>query len=376
MKIAFVTNHDWFFISHRLPIAEHALLEGDEVYLYAIDTGRRGELEKMGIHFMPIPLNPTGTNPLEDIQCILFLANQYKQKRFDIIHHITIKTSLLGCIAAKLSRQHNVINAISVLGYVFTDGRNGLLQKVTRFAMKVAFKSENFSFILQNPDDFESIRRMKFVPDEYVFLIKGSGVDLNVFCYTPQPNNKRLKILFPARILRDKGVIELIDAARLLRDKLRGHATFLLAGDCSSTNPTAIKEEELQDMLEDGYIEWVGFQNQMIPVYQNSDIVVLPSYREGLPKSLIEACAIGRPIVTTNVTGCRECVVDGYNGYLVKLKDVVSLAEGIMKLVNSVERRVSFGKASREMAERLFSIDGVVKKHFEIYNHVIRSNNS
>lgn len=367
MRIAFVTNHDWFFMSHRLPLAKHAIEEGHEVYLLAIDTGKRNELEQMGLHFIPIPLNPTGTNPLEDVRCVLTLARLYSSLKPDVIHHITIKTSLLGCIAAKLSRQRHVVNAISGLGYAFTDGRDGLMQKVAKTAMKFAFHSKYFSFILQNPDDFKSILNMDYVPKENVFLIKGSGVDLNEFCYTPMPNNDELEILLPARMLRDKGVIEFIDAAKLLREKLKGRARFILAGDCTSTNPTVLKEEDLRPLLEDGYIEWIGHQNQMKPIYQKSDIVVLPSYREGLPKSLIEACAIGRPIVTTDVTGCRECVENEVNGFLVKVKDSESLAEGILKLVENSELREKFGKASRELAERDFSIEKVVQQHFDIY---------
>ena len=370
MRIAFVTNHDWFFMSHRLPLAKHALVQGHEVYLLAIDTGKRGELEQMGIHFVPIPLNPTGTNPLEDIRSVLALSRLYKQLKPDVIHHITIKTTLLGCFAAKLSGQHHVVNAISGLGYAFTDGRNGLLQKVARIAMKMAFHSKFFSFILQNPEDFTSVKSMGYVPADNVYLIKGSGVDLNEFVFTPLPNNPVLEVLFPARILKDKGIMELIEAAGILREKVLGKAKFVLAGDCTSTNPTAMTEDELKPLLEEGYIEWVGFQKQMKPVYQRSDIVVLPSYREGLPKSLIEACAIGRPIVTCDVPGCRECVVDGVNGYLVTVKDPISLAEGILKLIESPELRAAFGEKGRGLAERDFSIKRVIQQHFDIYERV------
>lgn len=371
MRIAFVTNHDWFFMSHRLPLAIHALEQGHEVYLLAIDTGKRRELEQLGIHFVPIPLNPTGTNPFEDLHCVFTLARLYAQIKPDVIHHITIKTSLLGCFAAKLSRQRHVVNAISGLGYAFTDGRDGLMQKVAKIAMKFAFHSKGFSFILQNPDDFNTIKALGYVPESNLYLIKGSGVDLNEFCYTSQPNNSVLEILFPARMLRDKGIMELVEAAGLLRDKLKGKAKFVLAGDCNSTNPTALKENDLLPLLETGYIEWIGYQKEMKSVYQKSDIVVLPSYREGLPKSLIEACAIGRPIVTTNVTGCRECVNDGYNGFLVPAKQSEPLAEAIEKLVDDQSIRRTMGENSRKIAERDFSIENVVKKHFEIYQSLI-----
>lgn len=370
MKIVYVTNYDWFFISHRLPLAERALQEGHEVYLLSIDTGRRAELESKGIHFVPIPLDPTGTNPLEALRCSFFLARQYRKIKPDLVHHITIKVVLLGCIASKISRQKGVVNAISGMGYLFTDGRDGLLQKVVKLAMKFAFKSRNFSFILQNPDDFNAIKSMNYVPEDQVHLIKGSGIDLNDFMFTPQPENSVLEILFPARILRDKGVIELIEAANLLREKLKGKVKFILAGDCTCTNPTAISESELSRLLEDNYIEWVGYQSEMKSLYQKSDIVVLPSYREGLPKSLIEACAIGRPIVTCDVPGCRECVHNGENGFLVTVKDARALADAILKLVQSPVLRHEFGQASRKLAEREFSIAYVVDKHFDIYRGI------
>ena len=246
------------------------------------------------------------------------------------------------------------------------------MQKVAKIAMKFAFHSKGFSFILQNPDDFSSVKNTGYVPDKNLYLIKGSGVDLDEFNFTPQPNNSVQEILFPARMLRDKGIMELVETAGLLRDKLKGKAKFVLAGDCNSTNPTALKEKDLLPLLEAGYIEWIGYQKEMKPVYQKSDIVVLPSYREGLPKSLIEACAIGRPIVTTNVTGCRECVNDMYNGFLVPAKQSVPLAEAIEKLVDNQSLRKTMGENSRKIAERDFSIDNVVKKHFEIYQSLIK----
>lgn len=371
MKIVYVTNYDWFFISHRLPLAVKALREGHEVYLLSIDTGCRAELESMGIHFVSIPLDPTGTNPMEALRCTFFLARQYRRIKPDLIHHITIKVVLLGSLASKLSGRKGVVNAISGMGYLFTDGRDGLLQKVVKLAMWFAFKSRYFSFILQNPDDFNSIKSMNYVPENQVYLIKGSGIDLNDFMFTLQPENQVLQILFPARILRDKGVVELVEAAKLLRDKLKGKVIFVLAGDCTCTNPTAISETELSTLLEANYIVWVGYQSEMKSLYQKSDIVVLPSYREGLPKSLIEACAIGRPIVTCDVPGCRECVRNGENGYLVTVKDANSLAEAILKLVQSSVLRQEFGLASRKLAEREFSIEYVVEKHFEIYRGIV-----
>lgn len=368
MRIAIVTNHDWFFLSHRLPIALEALKRGHEVYLVAINTGKREEIEQMGINFVEIPMNPTGKNPLQELQTLLALRWVYKKIKPDVIHHVTMKASLLGCLAAKSLGIKAVVNAISGFGYAFTDGRGGLLQKAIRTEMDWAFKSKWFRFILQNPDDYELINSLHYVHESHLHLIKGSGVDLNRFAYSQASGQQPLKLLFPARILGDKGVHELVAAMNLLRDEWKGKIKLILAGDCNSTNPTTVKEDELKSVLEDGYIEWIGYKSDMAPVYTDSDIVVLPSYREGLPKSLIEACAIGRPIITTDVPGCRECVVEGYNGTMVPAKTVEPLAEAIKQFALDAEMRLRYGKNGREMAEKNFSIEYVVEEHLKIYN--------
>lgn len=359
-------------MSHRLPLALHAIERGDEVYLLTLDTGRKEELEQRGIHFIDIPFERSGSNPLHEFKCIEALRSAYKRIQPDVIHHITLKASLLGCFAAKLAHKKNVINAISGFGYMFTKGRKGIKQAVVNFLIHFAFRSDSFSFILQNPDDVRAVKEMKLVPDKNIFLIKGSGVDLNEFAYSEPQKHEKICCLFPARILRDKGVVEFIQAAMQLKNEYEGKAVFVLAGDCDEENPAVLHESELKEMLVPGYIEWVGYQKKMIPVYTSSDIVVLPSYREGLPKSLIEACAIGRPIVTTDAIGCRECVNDEVNGFLVPVIDSKSIASALRKLFDNEELRLQMGKKSRELAEEDFSIDSVIEKTFAIYKNYIK----
>ena len=371
-RLFFVTNVDWFFISHRLPLALDAIQQGYEVYLLSRDTGRKQFLQERGIRFIDIPFDRSGSNPLHELKCIFQLYTNYRKYSPDIIHHVTLKAALLGSVAAKLSGQHNVVNAISGLGYNFTNGRNGALQKLIRTLIRIAFRSKSFSFILQNPDDVGMIKDFDLVPSSHIFLIKGSGVDLNEFTFSRAFGKNLLKVLFPARILLDKGVMEFIDAAKLLQERFIGKVKFMLAGDCDKENLAVLGEEKLRSLLVDDYIEWIGYQAQMFPIYTDSDIVVLPSYREGLPKSLIEACAVGRPIVTTDVPGCRECVKSGYNGFLVPAKDAVSLAEAIEALVTDDEKRKIFGVNSRLLAEKDFSIDKVIQKTFNIYRSLYK----
>lgn len=368
MKIAFVVNVDWFFISHRLPLAKYALERGDEVFLLTADSGRKTELEVLGIRFVEIPFQRSGSNPFHEAKCIRKLKQAYTRIQPDVVHHITLKAALLGSIAAKLTGQKRVVNAISGFGYNFTDERKGVVPSIVKTMIRIAFKSTYFQFILQNPDDVATVKSLKLVPDENVNLIKGSGVDLKEYYYSPLIQKEKIEVLFPARILRDKGVVELIEAANILRGKYEGKVRFVLAGDCDEENPAVLHEDELKPMLIGGYIDWVGYQKKMVPLYQKCDIVALPSYREGLPKSLIEACAIGRPIVTTDTIGCKECVDEGINGFKIPIKSIEPMADVLKILIDDFALREKMGLASRKKAEEEFSIENVIYKTFAIYN--------
>ena len=362
-----VVNVDWFFLSHRLPIALAAKENGYEVTIVAADTGKRIEIESYGLNFIEVPFERSGTNPLHELKCIYLLRNLYLKHKPDVIHHVTLKASLLGSLAAKLSRMKHVINAISGFGYTFTDNRKGLLQSIVQRMIYYSFKSDTFRFILQNPDDVAMVHNLHLVPENHITLIKGSGVDLNQYKFSELPNDDVVSILFPARILEDKGVLELIDAAKSLKNRIQKNVVFILAGDCDNANLAVINETKLKSLIDGTYIKWIGYQKDMISVFEKSHIVILPSYREGLPKALIEAAAIGRPIITTNVPGCKECVIDNYNGLLVTVKDVKSLADAIMKLVDDKSLCEKYGRNSRNLAEKEFSLESVISKTLQVY---------
>lgn len=371
MKLVIVTNSDWFFLSHRLPIALAAIERGDKVWLLTKDTGRKDEIESKGINFINIPFERSGTNPFHEMKCVYLLWKAYRRIKPDVIHHVTIKSVLLGSLAARMACFSHVVNAISGMGYVFTAGRRGILQTLMKNVMCFVLKKNSYAFILQNPDDQDFIRRMHLVPDSQVFLIKGSGVNLTEYAYVPPIQKEKLQVLFPARILKDKGVLEFISAAHNLRSLYEDRVLFILAGNCDVENPSVLKESDLSKMLVPGYLEWIGFQKKMKDIYANSDIVCLPSYREGLPKSLIEACAVGRPIVTTDVPGCKECVINKFNGILVPPKQVLPIEEALKSLLNNSVLRLEYGKNSRALAEKNFSIKDVVKSHLYIYDFLL-----
>lgn len=368
MQLFIVVNVDWFFLSHRLPIALAARDAGYQVTIVTCDTGRAEEIRQHGLGFIHVPFKRSGMNMVHEMKCMHLLYKIYRQYRPDVIHHVTIKVALYGSIAARLSGRKNVVNAISGLGYNFTGERKGIAQKVLTSMMKFGFRGGNRHFIFQNEDDVNVFRSMRIVRDKDVSLIKGSGVDLTEFAFTGRPPvNGRIRVVLPARMLRDKGVMEFIAAAKLLKQELIGKAVFILAGDVDKENLAAISAEELQQLTDGDYIKWIGYQKNVLGLLKECDIVVLPSYREGLPKSLIEAAAVGRPIVTTNVPGCKECVKHGYNGLLVPAKDVPALADAMRILILDSALQETMGLHSRQLAEEEFGIDMVINKTLHIY---------
>src|SRR5215217_7508645 len=292
MKLFIVVNVDWFFLSHRLPIAVAAKMQGYDVTIVSKDTGRREEIEKYGLKFIDMPFSRSGTNVRTELATIYKLFRLYKSHKPHLLHHVTLKIAIYGSIAAKLASIKRIVNAISGLGYNFTDNRSGFIQRILNKLMKIAFGNGRTHFIFQNQDDITVFKNLNLVSDNQISLIKGSGVDLNIYTQKPAPHETPIIVLFAARMLVDKGVMEFIDAARELKASFQDKARFILAGDVDHENLASLKKEDIEKVIDGQYITWIGFQKNMINILENAAIVVLPSYREGLPKSLIEAAAV------------------------------------------------------------------------------------
>lgn len=366
-KLILIVNVDWFFLSHRLPLALEALERNWKVYIITKNTGRFKEIEALGLIPINLQVERSGKNVFKEALVIRNLHKLYLEIKPDAVHHVTLKIAIYGSIAARLANVPRVINAISGLGFNFTDGRKSLIQKIIQKLMIKAFKNRGHIFIFQNPDDSMMFEELGLSEGNKAVIIKGSGVDLNTFTFSETPNSGKIRFLLPARMLKDKGVEEFIAAAKLLDAALPNKGEWILAGGLDANNPAGYNENELTSLIAESNVKWAGFQKDMISTLRDSDVVVLPSYREGLPKSLIEAAAIGRPIVTTDAVGCRECVMDGVNGYLVPIKDIDGLAAAMEKLLLNPELRKQMGIESRIIAEREFSIEHVVEKTLALY---------
>ncbi|MEW6996841.1 glycosyltransferase family 4 protein [Colwelliaceae bacterium BS250] len=370
-KILFVVNDDWFFISHRLPIAIKARELGYDVHIATGSYQGESKLKSYGFSHHTFSIARAKVNPFSDLNTIFSLYCLYRKLAPDLVHHITIKPVIFGGIAARLARIPAVVSAISGLGVIFI--QEGVVAKIKKMIVgnlyRLALGSKNSITITQNKDDKEIIQRLARLPNSKMRLIKGSGVDLDKFSFSEIPNHSNCKVILLARMLKDKGVVEFYNAAIILKRDY-SNVEFILAGDVHD-NPASLTQIELDNWNTGGVIKWIGHQDNPIETIKSADIVVLPSYREGLPKVLLEAAAIGRPIVTTDVPGCRDAVLADETALLVPVKESEPLAFAIKQLLDSSEKRATFGRNARAFMEKEFSIDSVVEKHIKIFEELI-----
>ena len=370
MSLFIVVNVDWFFMSHRLVVALAACNAGWKVTVVTADTGRLKEIEEAGLKVVNLPMSRSGKNLLQELKAFWFLYRLYSREKPDVVHHVGIKTILWGTLAAKFAGVHSVVNAISGLGGFFAKENKSVISKVLPLVLRFAHKRDNLLVIFQNKEDKELYIKNGFINESQARFIKGSGIDLNEFCYTPEPSEGKIIVLLTCRIIREKGVFVLTDAAEKLRTEYEEKVEFWIVGALDD-HPDAITKEEMDNVCDGMYVKWLGRREDVMELLQQCHIFTFPSYyMEGLPKSLIEACAIGRPIVTTDNIGCRDVVIDGLNGYLVPIKDTNALAEKIKVLIDDKDLRKKMGKAARKIAEKEFSVEDVIKKHLNIYQEL------
>tara|TARA_B100000242_G_scaffold264097_1_gene211418 strand:+ start:3505 stop:4638 length:1134 start_codon:yes stop_codon:yes gene_type:complete len=373
LKILIVVNVDWFFISHRLPIALEAKRKGYEVHIATKISSLTCEkiLVNHGLQVHNLSFDRSGKSfwnlNYVFLQILLLL---FKIKP-DILHLVTIQPILLGGIAARLIGTKKIIFAISGLGHTFlSKNLTSLLRRFfIVFLYRLALKHRNRFVIFQNPHDLELISKECSLSNSEVAIIYGSGVNLNKFIYSELPKGIPV-VLMASRLLESKGVYEFIKASEILKQK-GFKVKFQLAGKPDKSNPLAISESEIKNWVQDGIIEYLGFKDKMEKIIPNAHIVVLPSYYpEGLPKILCEAAACGRAIITTNQPGCKIAIQEGQTGLLIKAKQEKELAKAIIKLIENKELLYKMSLSARIRAENFFNIDLIVKKHIEIYQHL------
>jgi len=372
-KLFIVVNIDWTFLNYRKEIALAAQQQGYEVTIVTKDTGAKAEIESLGMGFIDLPMSRSSLNPLDALKTSFFLFRLYKKQKPDIIHQVGLKIILLGSFTARLARVNALLNAVNGLGILFSEDNPSRLSKFLFPILRFGHKQKRLAVIFQNKEDKSLFIDNKIINETQAYHTNGSGVNLNFYNFVPeQEHNFKLIVLFAARMIKEKGVFELIEAANTLREKYEDKVTFLLCGGVDD-NPNAISKETLEQCCDKEYLQWLGYRKDMKDLLEKSHIIAFPSYyREGIPKSLIEACAAGRPIITTNSIGCKDTVIDGYNGFLIPIKDSKALAEKLDILIGDKDLRTKMGENSRALAEREFSIENVIEKHIEIYNRLTK----
>lgn len=366
-KLLFIVNVDWFFISHRLPVALEAQRRGYEVHVACQLTSHADYLESLGIFVHSLSLSRSGTGLLHELKVLMRIFAVVKQLKPTVMHMITIKGVIYGGLAGRFFNVKIRVASISGLGYVFIDqsGKARLIRQLVMRLYRLALSSSCMTVIFQNRSDEKVFTENRIVDKEQVVRIPGSGVDLSRFTAKPELSGKKV-VMFLARLLKDKGLIEFCEAAKAFKN--RDDVCFVLVGNTDPENPNSVSENELQVYLDEGIVDYWGYTGKVENTIPRSHIMVLPSYREGMPKSLLEAAACGRAIVTTDVPGCRDAIRSKVTGLLVPAKNIDALIDTIGLLVENDELRKSMGKEGRILAESCYDINNVIEKHMDIYN--------
>jgi len=371
-KIAFVVNSPAYFVTHRLPIGLALIEQGFEVYV--IGPGEcPAILAEKGFKFYSVEMSRKRMNPFAELSTILALRRLFKRIQPDLVHLVTIKPYLYGGIAARLAGVPAVVSAVAGLGILFSGQgvKNKVLRSILYPLYRFAFGHKNQAAIFQNPNDRDLLIDWGVLNFNKARLIRGAGVDLSVYPYLPEPEGVPV-ISFAARLLKDKGVVEFVEASRNLKS-LGIVARFWLIGEPDPGNSNTVTQAQLDEWQQAGLVECLGYRTDIADLFSQSNIVALPSYYgEGLPKVLIEAAACGRAVITTDHPGCRDAIEPGLTGVLVPIRDAVALADAIQDLIENPKKREVMGKAGRELAERDFSIEKVINAHMVIYEELLK----
>lgn len=373
-SIYYVVNVDWFFLSHRLPLALDAQKRGYDVTIVTNDTGNSDIIRNYGFSFIHLPIDRGYSNLLNELKVFFFLFKLYLFNKPTIIHQVGLKVIIFGSIAHALSFSKScLVNALSGAGTMFTGTHT---KKTFTVLLKIfkLFSKKKTHYIFQNSEDLLLFKKLLMTNLQNVAIIKGSGVDVNLFNYKKVETKGIKTILFVGRMLKEKGVIELFEAAKILREKYFGKIRFIFVGAIDNYNPSGISQELINSYLVCNYIEWEGYKKEVREYMEKSYLVILPSYREGLPKSLIEACAVGRAIITTNAVGCKDVVEDGVNGLLVPVKSSKEIASKIKFLVKNEKLVDYMGIESRKKAVNEFSLEKIILDTNEVYEDAVFSN--
>ena len=367
LRLLFVANVDWFFISHRLELARAASDAGFEVHVAAAASGASVTIEEAGARFHPLPLSRSGVHPLREMTSLRSLIRLYRTLQPHLIHHVSIKPILYGSLAARLIPQAAVINALSGFGSMI-EGRSKTRRGIVLRTYRALFASKRTHVIVQNEGHRKLLTEQGIAHTSRVHLIEGSGVDTTRFVPEPERRADPPIVVLVGRMLIDKGVREFVEAATLLRNSVR--ARFVLVGPANDENPSAISREELESWTREGSVEWWGPRDDIERVLPRASAFVSASYHEGLPKAMLEAAACGLPIIATDIAGHRG-VVDESTGVMVPPRDAGALAAAIESLLSDPDRAMHLGRNARTRIQHRYTTESVVDQTMRLYARLL-----
>ncbi|RMH34366.1 MAG: glycosyltransferase family 1 protein [Nitrospirae bacterium] len=370
-RLLYLIAEDWYFWSHRLDLARAARNAGFDVSIATRVTEHGECIVREGFHLYPLHLERRSRHSISDVRAILQLIRLYRNVKPHLVHHVAMKPILYGSLAAWVAKIPVVINAFAGLGYAFTDQdrRRRALRFLLSHSLKIAVRLSQSFVIFQNTEDRDVLLAEGVVQPERTRIIAGSGIDTDRF--VPQASSPGIPIvLLASRMLWDKGIAEFVQAAKLLKQR-NMLARFVLVGRSDQQNPAAIPLSRLQEWVEAGDVEWWGHREDMPNVLASASLVVLPSFREGLPKILLEAAACGKPLIATDVPGCRAVVRHQYNGLLVPPHDALALADAIASVLGDADRREAMGRAGRDMVVREYSTPIITRVTLALYRELL-----
>jgi len=362
MRIAIVLNTSWNIYNFRLGLAKALLAEGHQVIAIAPEDKYSEYLTELGCEFYPVKMQNKGSNPLKDLGYMWQLYRIYRKAKPDVVLQFTIKPNIYGTLAAFPLRKL-IINNVCGLGTVFL--HDNFTARIARSLYKLSFLLPNRVFF-QNEDDLQLFVDKKLIKEKVTDLVPGSGVPLDKFMPTPFVCHETFTFLMVARLLYDKGIREYIDAIRLLK-QAGTQAVFQLLGAIETDQNLGVPKEQVEAWQAEGLITYLGTTDNVAQYITKADCVVLPSYREGTPRSLLEAASMAKPLVATNIAGCKQTVEEGVNGYLCEVKSAQSLAEAMRKMLQlPSEALQAMGIASRKKMETEFDEQIVINKYLSI----------
>jgi glycosyltransferase involved in cell wall biosynthesis len=367
--LVFLLTEDWFFASHFLNRAQAAKAAGWRVVLVARPSEAAPAITAAGIDFFPVAFIRRRLNPFAELLFTLQLAKIYRQLKPDLVHHIALKPIVIGGIAARLAGVKAIVNAPVGLGFVFSSNRllAKLLRPLVSTLLRLTLTPPSAKVIFENPDDLAALTEAGMVRPDAAVLIRGAGVDIAAFAPAPEPPPP-VRIILIARMIREKGVADFVEAARILH----GQAIFVLVGAPDEGNPNTITAAELTAWQAQGLVEYLGPRRDIAALLAGAHIACQPStYREGLPKSALEAMAAGKPLVATDIAGLREAVVHEITGLLVPPGNPTALAAALQRLIDSPELRACMGAAGRERAEQNFADSIICAQTLLVYDSLI-----